>query len=247
MAWRRAAMCWVFLVGCSDERPRDVDTARTSDSPLARTQVAPVSDSNARPDTVIMLGTVERDMTGDGRSEVLRLTAVGKSIDSLDVTLVIESSGDTLFQTPLSPLTRTVGFDGGRRQLSAVEHRARLDQFSAGFFDDARFSPPDRFVERLRGSAPARVAEIPHVIAQDRQRQSVVDSLRAAGHPAREAERRVPSLSGMELDTVYAVDVWEEIQRVGVTVFRFSPGGDAVTAIAWSPRDQRFYRLLECC
>jgi len=32
-----------------------------------------------------------------------------------------------------------------------------------------------------------------------------------------------------------------------VTIFTFSPGGDAIVAIGWSARAGRFYRLLECC
>lgn len=256
LSGRCAAMCCVFLVACTADRTREVDTPAAADTFLASVQVAPGADSVPaassatilrQTDTVVILGMVERDLTGDGRPEVLRLTGVGQSTDSLDVTFVIESSRDTLFRTQLSPLTRILGFDAGRRKPSPVEHRARLDKFGGWFFGDAKFTRPEDFVEQLRRQAPRHIADIPNVIARDRRHQLLIDSLRAAGHPASEAERKAPSLSGVRLDSADAVDAWEEIQRSGVTVFIYSPGGDAVTAIAWSARDRRFYRLLECC
>jgi hypothetical protein len=59
----------------------------------------------------------------------------------------------------------------------------------------------------------------------------------------------VPALLryGTPYDTARAVQTWAEIRSSGVTVFRYSPGGDRLEAIAWSVRDQRFYRLLDCC
>jgi hypothetical protein len=50
-----------------------------------------------RADTVVTLGVVERDLTGDGVPEVLSLTGVGATIDSLDVTFRIQAAGQTLY------------------------------------------------------------------------------------------------------------------------------------------------------
>jgi hypothetical protein len=201
-------------------------------------------------DTVVVLGSAERDLTGDGRPEVLRLVGEGNPVDSLAVTFSIESSGQVLFRTALAPLTRTIGFDAGRREISAAEHRTRLDEFAGWFFGDNKFLRPDTFVARLRRSGPGHVARIPAVIDRDRRRQAVVDSLVRAGQTTREAEGtahfHLPPW-GSPYDTARAVAIWDEIRRVGVTVFEFSPGGDGLTAIAWSERDRRFYRLLECC
>lgn len=88
----------------------------------------------AAADTTVLIGRAERDLTGDGKPEVLQLVGVGRTIDSLDVTLTITSGGRTIFRSGFAPLTR-----------------------------------------------------------------------------------------------------------------RISPGGDAIVAIAWSARDQRFYRIMECC
>jgi hypothetical protein len=203
-----------------------------------------------QPDTVMVLGMVERDLTGDGQQEVLRVVGVGDSVDSLAVTFTIESSGRILFRTALEPLTRTVGYDAGRRRISAAEHLARLDEFDDWFFAESKFMRPDAFVARLRRSGERHVALIPDVIDRDRRHQAVVDSLIGAGHTLAEAERRVRFLLRPLVtpsDTASGARTWEAIQRTGVTVFEFSPGGDTVTAIVWSERDRRFYRLLECC
>jgi len=202
----------------------------------------------AQSDTVLNLGVVHRDLTGDGVLEILRLTASGVSIDSLNVTFVIESDGDTLFQTALSPLTRTISYEAlGRRELSVSEHRSRIGSFAEWFFGDTKFASPEGFIEELRSIARLRVAEIPAAIARDRRRQFVIDSLMAAGQPHSQAERRARRLAGAAIDTAGAAAIWNEIQTAGVTVFTYSPGGDGLYAIAWSARDQRFYRLLECC
>src|SRR5688500_3453217 len=105
-------------------------------------------------DTVVSLGAVARGLTGDGKPEVLRLVGSGPSLDSLAVTFIIESSGKLVFQTALSPLTRTVGFDAARRRLAQAEHQARLTEFAKWFFDEAQFTQPGEFIEQWRRMAP---------------------------------------------------------------------------------------------
>ena len=195
------------------------------------------------------LGTFARDLTGDGKLEILRLVGSGPTFDSLGVTFTIESEGQILFQIQMAPLTRVGGFDVGRRRLTEAEYRARLNDFPKSFFAEIKFLSPRDFVERLRGSAPLHISRITEVIARDRRKQLVVDSLLSIGLRRPEAERRAaasrPSLIGD--DSLHAAATWQEIQRTGVTVFEFSPGGDAIYPIAWSTRERRFYRLVECC
>ena len=167
----------------------------------------------------VLLGQVETDLTGDGTPEMLRVAGVGPMTGTLDVTFTIESEGRIIYQYKLAPLGRTLGFDSGGRVLSPKEHRTRISEFGKWFFAESRFQRPEDFVEGLRGSAPGRVAEIPGAIARDRQ----------------------PS------DTVPGAVIWEEIREAPVTIFTFSPGGDAIMAIGWNERAGRFYRLLECC
>jgi hypothetical protein len=171
------------------------------------------------PDTTVVLGLVERDLTGDGKPEILRVVGVGPAIDTLDATFTIESEGKTIYRMKLAPLTRSVGFSGGRRRLSAAEHRARLAEFPQWFFAKEKFQRPAEFVDSLRAMSRSGVAEIPAAIARDRQ----------------------PS------ETRDGAEIWKEIRSSPVTIFSFSPGGDTIVAIGWSARDGRFYRLLECC
>jgi hypothetical protein len=170
-------------------------------------------------DTTVLLGLVERDLTGDGELEILRVVGVGPTTDNLAVTFTIESAGRTIYRFELAPLTRTVGFDAGRHVVSAEEHRARIKEFGRWFFAEEKFQRPAEFLEGLRGSARGRVAEIPEVIARDRQAS----------------------------DTRAGSVIWQELLESGVTIFTFSPGGDTIVAVGWSAQADRFYRLLECC
>lgn len=170
-------------------------------------------------DTTVVLGLVERDLTGDGKPEILRLVGVGRTVDSLDVTFSIESSGQIVYQFKLAPLTRTVGFDAGRHVLSADQHRSRLREFGPWFFGETKFQRPPAFVDSLHKWAPARVAEISDVLSRDRK-------------PSDSHDARL---------------IWQEMRDAPVTIFTFSPGGDAIVAIGWSTSALRFFRLLECC
>ncbi len=168
--------------------------------------------------TTVVLGLAERDLTGDGKPEILRVVGVGPTLDMLDTTFTIESAGRTVYRFKLAPLTRT-SFDAGRREISAEQHRARLSEFGQWFFAEGKFQGPAEFVDRLHVEARLRVAEIPDVIARDRQ----------------------------AADTRDGSVIWQEIRKAPVTIFTFSPGGDAIEAIGWSARAGRFYRLLDCC
>lgn len=204
------------------------------------------STSAVVPDTVIVLGMVERDLTGDGSAEVLRLVGVGESIDSLDVTFSIVSAGSIVYQTRLWPLTRTKGFDADRQTLTSDAHRAHLEDFAAWFFSDSKFMTPEEFVAEVRGWGARFSPAIPDAIARDHRLQLIVDSLAAMGHTRAEAETRARSVPGTSVDSI-GTSRWEAIQASDVTVFMFSPGGDRVQAIAWSAQDRRFYQLVECC
>lgn len=170
-------------------------------------------------DKTMNLGSVERDLTGDGKPETLRLVGVGPAIDDLDITFTIESEGRTIYRSKMMPLTRSVGFDAGRRTLSLEQFRARLEEFPRGFFGKEKFLPPAAFVDHLHSMSREAVADIPKAIARDRP-------------PA---------------ETRDGGEIWKEIFNSPVTIFEFSPGGDSVVAIGWSARAGRFYRLLECC
>ena len=85
----------------------------------------------------VSLGLMERDLTGDGRAEILRLTGVGPATDALDVEFTIESDGTTVYRFKLHPVPRL-----------------RLNEFAPWFFAREKFQRPAEFVAWLRASAP---------------------------------------------------------------------------------------------
>jgi hypothetical protein len=87
-----------------------------------------VSTSPAVADTVVVLGTVERDLTGDGTAEVLRLVGAGESIDSLDVTFSIASAGTIMYQTSGSAFSRFTPGAPMKTQNLTLSDRQRRQQ-----------------------------------------------------------------------------------------------------------------------
>jgi hypothetical protein len=166
-----------------------------------------------------VLGQLERELTGDGKPEILRVIGTGPTSDNLTATFTIESDARTVYRFTLAPLSRTVGFDAGRQVISEEQYRARLQEFGQWFFAKEKFQRPAEFVDHLRKTASGRVAEIPSVITRDRPASEVRDG----------------------------AAIWREILESSATIFTFSPGGDAIVAIGWSATARRFYRLLECC
>jgi hypothetical protein len=108
--------------------------------------------------------------------------------------------------------------DGGPRPTEA-EYRTRVAGYGEWFFADSKFMSPERFVANLRSSARLHIPLIPEVISH-------------AMTPR---------------DTTRARVIWNQMQAAGITIFQFSPGGDAIMSIGWSATDRVFYNLLECC
>jgi hypothetical protein len=174
----------------------------------------------ATSDTTLILGVVHRDLTGDGKAEILTLTGVGRTVDSLDVSLTIESGRSVVYRYSLWPVTRKIGVSRDQGGRSATEHRAWLSWYGRWFFGETKFKSPDAFKRDWGEWARARLEAVAEVIARD---------------------------GGFGDDTTRGAAIWTEIQRNQVTIFEFSPGGDTIVAIGWSESDRRFYRLVECC
>ena len=167
--------------------------------------------------TTVLLGHAERDLTGDGKPEILRVVGVGPSIYDLGVTFTVESVGTTIYRYDMGRMTRTVGYDAGHHVISEEQHRARIKDFGSWFFDDKKFMRPQEYVEFLRAHARGHIAEIPNLI-----------------------DRQAPK-------TVTGSVIWEAMLNSPITIFTFSPGGDSLKAIGWHVPAGRFYELLSCC
>ena len=103
-------------------------------------------------DTVVAFAQVTRDLTGDGRPEVLKLVGRGPSIYELQPTLTIEEDGRLIFTDDFLPITRRIGFDGATRIRTDAEHRQFLQDFGNWVFESSKFSPPSEFRRQLRSS-----------------------------------------------------------------------------------------------
>ena len=167
--------------------------------------------------TTVLLGHAERDVTGDGKPEILRVVGVGPSIYDLGVTFTIESAGTTIFRYDLGRMTRTVGYDAGRHVISEEQHRARIKEFQQSFFDEKKFMRPQEYLDFLRDHAREHIAEIPNLIGRQAS------------------------------DTLTGSVIWESMLNSPITIFTFSPGGDSIKAIGWHDPTGRFYELLSCC
>jgi hypothetical protein len=115
------------------------------------------------------------------------------------------------------PLTRA-SFDP-RRRISDTELQARLDDYGGWFFAESKFISSTQFVDWLEDSFRLHIPRIPLVIGRGMTPNDSVRGRRA----------------------------WEGMQAAGVTLFQFSPGGNAIEVIGWSPTEERFFDLLECC
>ena len=118
----------------------------------------------AAADTSVTFGIVQRDLTGDGVPELLTLKGTGSTVDTLEVTFTIQSSGRLLYDRTWQ-LTRS-SFDP-RRRITDAELRARLGEFGNEFFAEAKFMSPQVFLSWLQASARLHIPLVPEVIARD--------------------------------------------------------------------------------
>ena len=167
----------------------------------------------------LVVGVVERDLTGDGKPEILRVVSDAETDGEPGLTFTIESAGKLIYRSRVALPSDGSRVNEGRKGLSADAQRIQLNEFAGWFFADEKFQRPDDFVASLRRQAPSAVTEIAEVIARDRGA----------------SDSRAGSL------------IWQEIRNGPITIFTFSPGGDVIVALGWSPHAARFYRLLECC
>ena len=121
-------------------------------------------------DTTVVLGHAERDLTGDGKTEILRVVGAGPTIYDLGVTFTIESAGKTIYRYDMGRMTRT----GRRHVMSPSQYRAWIKEYGQSFFGQGKFQRPQEFVEFLSTSARGHIAEIPNVIASDQDASETV-------------------------------------------------------------------------
>lgn len=214
----------VLITACGRGGDRTADTAVTGDA-------------------ITIRRSREVDLTGDRQPERFLVLATGPRYDSLEVTLEIRSSGDSLLYTTSWESSFYFHYDD-RSQLtdSVVEHRVRaqIDSLLA----NSAFQPAGRGLttdERIN-------------------REEMRDAIRYDI-----AEDRWRTANGIPADSSTPPQAWDAIQRIARDsvseaqieslvaelrdrpTFRYFAGGEATYAIAWSDEERRFVTVWSCC
>lgn len=193
------------------------------------------------PDSLWFDQAIQRDMTGDGIPEVLQLTARGTRIDSLNVRFEIASRDRVLFEAEWNTRGH---FNWDRRTHSDAEVRLGTEAALESFFESRRFTEIGDFQSPMREPEDVPLA----VINRQQRYASILDSLVIQGEDSPEARQAaIQGRYAPPYESPRSKATWQAMLDRRVLVFAFSPGGDSVQTIAWSPLDQRFYELMECC
>jgi hypothetical protein len=235
-------VCAVLLPGCD-----------RGDSPAARAPAAAPADTQQQVEETGLqqewpapgAGPVhvrrerQRDLTGDGRPELVAVTARGPRYDGLDVTLVVTSAaGDTLWTDAWSsayyfhydPVEGKTDQEVATIVQDHIDDAVSERRFQRGMPDGMTGGDPSTM---MRESVRYHLAEL------DWRRR--VD-LEPSDPTPQEAWQRIdPQTVVMERVQV----VVDELLQ-GPTYLYFA-GGEASYVIGWSAREQAFVRLFACC
>lgn len=232
-AWTLLA---VGLLACDDPEVREEAPSAEAPAPAPAAEQWP--DEHAR---VNLARERAVDLTGDGRAEVVAVTAQGARYDSLRIALtIISASGDTLWRDAWSSLHyfKYDGLEGKADTTVARVVRAHVDSL----LHEGRFTlrgMPARLTQGTGADAAMREAVRYHLAELDWRGGADLtpaDPLPASAHDRIDAARVAPE----RVDVVI-----RELREH--PVFWYYAGGEATYAIAWSDREHAFVRLYSCC
>jgi hypothetical protein len=234
---------WILLValGACRDAPAPVDDAPPVPPVTVGSRTVPPTEAwpeTAAAGAINVQRERQYDLTGDGIGERTRVTAMGSSYDSLDVTLVIANvGGDTLWIDRWNSALyfkdqQRAGADG-----DACVVQAHVDSL----LHDSRFSARG-LPQRLRQGSVAHVPDesIGYHLAELDWRNSA--SLEPRDPTPREAHDRIAARSVVP-ERVRAVR--QELEAG--PIFMYHAGGEATYVIGWSVREHAFVRLYACC
>lgn len=232
-AW---ALLAVGIIACGE---RGVDDA----APAAEAAAPPTAADQWQDEQAPVDLARERavDLTGDGRAEVVAVTAQGARHDSLRIALTImAASGDTLWRDAWSSLHyfKYDGLEGKADTTVARVVRAHVDSL----LHESRFTTrgmPARLMQGTGADAAMRESVRYHLAELDWRGGADLtpaDPLPASAHDRIDAARVAPE----RVDVVI-----RELREL--PVFWYYAGGEATYAIAWSEREHAFVRLYSCC
>jgi hypothetical protein len=231
-AWTLLA---VSMIACGE---RDVG----NEAPVAEAPAPPIATEQWQDEQAPVDLARERaiDLTGDGRAEVVAVTAQGARHDSLRIALTIRTaSGDTLWRDTWSSMHyfKYDGLEGKADTTVARIVRAHVDSL----LHESRFTTRGMPARLTQGAAAVAMHEaVRYHLAELDWRGGAdltpADPLPASAHDRIDAARVAPE----RVDVVI-----RELREL--PVFWYYAGGEATYAIAWSDREHAFVRLHSCC
>jgi hypothetical protein len=238
--FRSAVGCAIALLAVAAcDRP-DADGAgeRSADS---RETTQPSADWPAAGGSVDLRRERRIDLTGDGREEMVTVTARGARYDSLEIALaVIGAQRDTLWLERWPSLLYFKYQPIEELDDSAVVRivRSHVDSLIA----DDRFTtagPPPRLSQGTGALDMSREAVRYHLAELDWRGMADLtpaDELPPEAHHRIDAQRVAPERVTVVIDEL----------RPRPSFWYFA-GGEATYAIAWSEREHAFVRIFACC
>jgi hypothetical protein len=187
-------------------------------------------------DTVCFRAERAHDFAGDGRPFTIAVEARGPRHDSLQVVLRIVR-GDTVLYRDAWNTVLYGRYDA--RPVDADSARRRVEQHLARLLADSAFRPT---IELLAGASDRErklreTLAFDVSVAEERRRRRLgptsrlPESVRQSPRPTTDTGR-VRALAAELRDRA---------------AFRYSAGGEATYAVAWSPAERRFVVVYSCC
>jgi hypothetical protein len=180
------------------------------------------------------------DLTGDGAAEQLTVSAIGPSVDALDVRLEIRAASDSLLYLARWNSLAYLKYVHGDSVTPEMRDREIKKQLRAVLADSAFGAGPTR----VPSAAPAAAAALRDAIEYDLREHD----WRAAHAVADTSPLSPEGYQGVERTKVSAALVDSLVGELGAArSFRYFKGGEETYAIAWSPTQHRFVRVFACC
>lgn len=184
--------------------------------------------------------SVERDLTGDGQPERLRLALSGTEPGDLEVAFTVSSGGRELFSEDWNSRLYFV-YAEPIEDIPPDSVRARVRDRVSEFFAAEKFGKVavDDMV------TPAIATDlIARQLAYAEALESLPDDM-----PEEEAELAAHDRANADSDRyrAEASAIWREMLDASLPTFVFFSGGEYTRTIAWSPSAGRFFSIWECC
>lgn len=230
----------IAAVACTRDRAA-VDSVRADSARLAL-DGTPSGDTLTRGADGIWRMRIARreDLTGDGAAEQLIVSAVGPSVDVLDVRLEIRAPSDSLLYLARWNSSAYLKYVYGDSVSPEVRDREIKKQLRAVLADSAFGAGPTR----IPRADPAAAAALRDAIEYDLREHD----WRAAHAVADTSPLPPEGHQGVEHTKVSSALVDSLVGELGAArSFRYFKGGEETYAIAWSPTQHRFLRVFACC